>query len=398
MLLIFIIITYCLFACYAGLLLGYRQQWIKAGSLKTEEIPASKPTAISVIIPARNEALQLPGLFDSLQQQTYDPAFFEIILADDHSTDATAQVASQYAKQLMQNKGVHCRIISMQEELKGQQINSYKKKSIETAIGYAKGELIVCTDADCTVPPHWLQTIDSYYRLRAPVMIVMPVNIPAKARFIEIFQSLDFMTLQGITGAAVSGNIHSMCNGANLAYRKDAFYQVNGFEGIDDIASGDDMLLMHKIRIAYPNSIAYLKNKDVIVQTTAVAGIRGFIQQRIRWASKANHYEDKSIFPVLLIVYLFNLFILLMVCLAIFDRNKYQISGITYNMVQAGSCLIVLKILVELYFLWPVAGFFNQRKICLYFPLMQPFHIIYTVVAGLLGKTGHYKWKNRKVQ
>ena len=58
-----------------------------------------------------------------------------------------------------------------------------------------------------------------------------------------------------------------MCNGANLAYEKKAFYEVNGFTGIDNIASGDDMLLMHKIYKQYPERVLFLKSTDAIVQT-----------------------------------------------------------------------------------------------------------------------------------
>ena len=61
--------------------------------------------------------------------------------------------------------------------------------------------------------------------------------------------------------------MHNMCNGANLAYEKKVFYEVGGFEGIDKIASGDDMLLMHKIQKIYPDKIGYLKSADVIVKT-----------------------------------------------------------------------------------------------------------------------------------
>ncbi len=130
---------------------------------------------------------------------------------------------------------------------------------MEIAIGLAKGSLIVTTDADCLVQPEWLRTIASFYEEFSPVFIAAPVvycnPLPGDSlfkKFLKIFQSLDFMTLQGITGASVYKKFHNMCNGANLAYEKKAFYEAGGFEGIDQIASGDDMLLMHKIHKIYP--------------------------------------------------------------------------------------------------------------------------------------------------
>lgn len=98
-----------------------------------------------------------------------------------------------------------------------------------------------------------------------------------------------------------------MCNGANLAYERNSFYRVNGFSGIDTIASGDDMLLMHKIANQYPGQIHYLKAEDAIVTTSPMKTWREFLNQRIRWASKAKYYDDKRITAVLILVYLFNL-------------------------------------------------------------------------------------------
>ena len=175
-----------------------------------------------------------------------------------------------------------------------------KKKAIETGIQLSKGELIVTIDADCITHPEWLSTIAAFYKKHQPEMIVMPVSIQPTQSFIQLFQSVDFMSLQGITGAAVERNLHGMCNGANLAYTKKAFFEVGGFKGIDDIASGDDMLLMQKIAAKNKNAVKYLKSEKVIVETLPVDTIGEFFQQRIRWASKADQYHDKTLFPVLL--------------------------------------------------------------------------------------------------
>ena len=118
------------------------------------------------------------------------------------------------------------------------------------------------------------------------------------------------MTLQGITGASVYKKFHSMCNGANLAYEKKVFLEVDGFTGIDNIASGDDMLLMHKIYNKYPGKVMFLKSANAIVRTKPMETLKEFFNQRIRWASKADKYTDKKIITVLMIVYLFNLYVL----------------------------------------------------------------------------------------
>lgn len=384
-------ISSVLFLSYAGLLLYYRAAWNAIPAFQPPPINQEPSTFISVIVPARNEAGNLPALLQSLSEQTYPANLFEVLIIDDHSTDDTASVVQSFPAN-------NVSLISLKDHIDGTTLNSYKKKAIETGINQSQGTLIVTTDADCTMPAGWLLTIASFYEKKQPAFIAAPVRIDCGPRFIELFQSLDFMTLQGITGASVYKKFHSMCNGANMAYEKKAFEEVNGFAGIDNIASGDDMLLMHKIWKLYPARVLFLKSKDVIVQTSAVKTIAEFFNQRIRWASKADKYDDKRIFWVLLLVYLFNCLLLILPIVALIKNVHYSILNIQYSIFTVWLKLLVLKTITELIFLYPVAGFFGNQKLLWYFPFMQPFHIIYTVIAGWLGKFGSYQWKDRKVK
>lgn len=376
---ILFIISILFLLLYASLLVFYRVGWSSVPNFSTRN---PKPeTRITIIIPARNEENNLPGLLDSLKEQSYPTQLFQVLLIDDHSTDGTASVASRYPF-------VTC--LSLQHFIGDTGINSYKKKAIEIGIEHSKGELIITTDADCIVPEKWLETIATFYEEKKSAFIVMPVAINCSAKPIEIFQALDFMSLQGITAASVHKKMHSMCNGANLAYTRKAFDRVNGFKEIDNIASGDDMLLMHKIAKQFPGSIHYLKSESVIVQTEPVHSIKAFFNQRIRWASKADKYDDKSIFWVLLVVYLLNVLLLLLPVISLINGH--------WLMVIYSLFLVAVKTICELVFLFPVAKFFGKQKLLWAFPLAQPFHIIYTVVAGWLGKFGSYKWKGRNVK
>jgi cellulose synthase/poly-beta-1,6-N-acetylglucosamine synthase-like glycosyltransferase len=383
-----LLITLLLFVCYAGLLLFYRQSWLAIPSFKSSQ--RSPITKISVIIPARNEEKNIGDCLYSITNQSYPKELVEIIVVDDHSTDKTAEIITSYASQKV-------KLISLKDHVTGQ-LNSYKKKAIEIAVQQSTGDLIVTTDADCIVPENWLNTIATFYEEHEAAFIAAPVSIDCSSRFIELFQALDFMTLQGITGASVHKRFHTMCNGANLAYKKSAFYEVNGFAGIDSIASGDDMLLMHKIYERYPEKVLFLKSKEVIVQTQPVHSISQFFNQRIRWASKADKYDDKRMLPVLLLVYLFNVLLLAFPIMALFSNSVFIIIHYQLSIINCFFLLLLLKIIVELLFLFPVAKFFGKQKLLWLFPLFQPFHIIYTVIAGFLGKFGSYKWKERKVK
>lgn len=370
---ILLCIIILLFAGYSLLIIYYWLAW--------KAIPDYVPTVstaeikISVIVPARNEENNIGQLLEALQQQTYPTALTEIIVVDDNSTDQTANIVRQF---------LSVKLVQLKED----NINSYKKKAIETGIASATGELIITTDADCIPPKGWLQTIAAFKKEKSSVFIAAPVVFDCNSSIVQLFQAMDFMVLQGITGAAVYRKKLSMCNGANLAYDRKVFYEAGGFSGIDHIASGDDMLLMHKIWKLYPDKVHYLKSKEAIVSTQPMKTWKDFFNQRIRWASKAKSYDDKRITFVLLLVYLFNLsFPVLLVAGCWYHSFWVYFFG-----------LWVAKTIIELPFFISVSGFFNKRWAIRLFFFFQPLHILYTIVSGLFGQFGKYEWKGRKVK
>jgi poly-beta-1,6-N-acetyl-D-glucosamine synthase len=366
-------IVILLFICYSALIICCWKSWRSIPDFISSG--QSAETKISVVIPARNEEENIGNLLKALQEQSYPKELFEVIVVDDFSTDATATIVQQFtfAKLL---------------QLKNDSINSYKKKAIDTGIAAATGELIVTTDADCLPVKGWLKTIALFKEKNKSVFIAAPVNLLQTNSLLPIFQTLDFLVLQGITGAAVHKNFFSMCNGANLVYERKVFYEVNGFAGIDEIASGDDMLLMHKIWKRYPDKVHYLKSRDAIVSTEPMKTWKAFFNQRIRWASKARHYDDKRIFFVLLLVYLFNLSFLVLLVAGIGDL-KFMIGFLA---------LWIAKTIIEFPFVYSVSIFFNKLNLMKYFFLFQPLHILYTIVSGAFGQFGKYEWKGRKVR
>lgn len=369
----FLIIIAILFLFYALLIIYYWQSWKAIPEFKAS-LPATDIT-ISVIIPARNEETNIRQLLEALQQQTYPAALTQIIVVDDHSTDQTADIIRQFPS---------VKLVQLKED----NLNSYKKKAIETGIAAATGELIVTTDADCIPGPEWLSSLAAFKQENNSVFIAAPVVFVNNNSILQIFQALDFLVLQGITAASVYNNVHSMCNGANLAYERNAFYEVNGFSGIDTIASGDDMLLMHKIWKQYPGKVHYLKSKAAVVSTQPMKTWKTFFNQRIRWASKAKNYDDKRIIAVLLLVYLFNL-----------SFPALAIAGFWcwhYWLYLAG--LWIAKTMIEFPFVAAVAGFYKKQSLMKYFFFFQPLHILYTINSGLFGQFGKYEWKGRKVK
>jgi cellulose synthase/poly-beta-1,6-N-acetylglucosamine synthase-like glycosyltransferase len=376
---ILIAITGILLLIYALLIFYYHRQWeqIPVFAVPSGHIP-HPPVKISVIIPARNEALRITHCLDSLLQQTYPASLTEIIIVNDFSTDQTAALVSAHPlKSTLLNLA----------DFVSDNLNAYKKKAIETGIASSSGELIICTDADCSMGPDWLCTFVTVYQQANPEFIAAPVKIIPNGSALSVFQTLDFISLQGITGAAVYKNLYPMCNGANLAYTRKAYNTVDGFKNIDHIASGDDMLLMKKIQAGFPGKATYMKDPGAIVSTGPAENIRAFFSQRIRWASKISHYKHPATFITLAGVYLVNVFLLILF-----------ISCFFYGHWRWLILLLAFKTISEYFFVSKVARFFQQQSLMKYFAICQPFHILYTVIAGSFGSFGKYEWKNRKIK
>lgn len=335
-------------------------------------------TKISVIVPARNEEAHIGDCIKSLLAQHYPEGLLEIIVVDDHSTDRTAEIIQSFT-------GVQ--YVDLSKHIEGN-VTSYKKLALATGIARAHGELIVTTDADCTTDIQWLKHIAAIYERDKPVMIVAPVDFTCSNSLVQLFQSLDFMSMQGITAATLQLKLGNMCNGANLAFQRAAFEKVGEYSGVDHIASGDDYLLMMKLNKAYPNAISYLKSPEAIVYTPPQPDWKSFLQQRIRWASKSGKYDDAKMTVVLSFVYLFNLSFLVMLIIVIADNSYFKLL----------TMMFAAKVVTELFYLYPVAGFFNKRKQLWLFTLLQPIHIAYIVIAGVLGFAGSYQWKDRSVK
>lgn len=375
-------IVYILTILYGLLIILYRRWFLELPKFELPENLVPK-THFSIIIPARNEAANIDRFLPSILAQQYPASLFEVIVVNDHSTDKTIERV-----QLLQNNYPNLSLIDLSDHIDLQNTKAYKKKAIEIAIASSNGEWILTTDADCQANSQWLSFYDAYIQQQQPVLVAAPVMFFYAKKFLTLFQVLDFMSLQGITAAAVGAGSHAMCNGANLAYLKSAFYEVDQFKGIDHIASGDDMLLMQKIKQKFPGKLGYLFHENSIIHTEAMPNWISFLNQRIRWASKADSYQDKRIFMVLLLVYLFNFSILVLTLISFFSAAGWR------------QLLIVLliKIIVEFSFMIPVSRFFKLTATLKWFPLMQPFHIVYTIIAGWLGKFGSYQWKGRKLQ
>lgn len=360
-----------IFVCY-GLIITRATRMLRKLSPYVSAVEPDE--GVSLVIAARNEEKHIAACLDALLAQDYPKEKIEIIVVDDHSEDHTAAIAGGFAE-----RGV--RLIRMEAS-----DGWGKKAALAKGIGAAVHEYIMTTDADCTHPSTWVSTMLSFRKEKDAVFVAAPVKFRKEQTLLEGFQSLDFLALQGITAAAQSLGKFHMCNGANLLYAKDAFERVGGFKGIDQIASGDDMLLMEKMAEAYPNSVQYCFAESATVVTEPALSWKAFIQQRIRWASKSTKYKSAWIKGILLVVYVLNVSMVILVLASLWDLD----------LLKAWLVLVLLKTWIELPFMIRIGRFFGKSYLIRWFLPAQPLHAVYTLVAGSFGLFTHYEWKGRR--
>ncbi|MCT4630379.1 glycosyltransferase [Winogradskyella sp.] len=339
-------------------------------------------TKFSIIIPFRNEANNLPQILNSITNLNYPKDLFEVIFVDDDSKDNSVEIIKSKLDfdKLSRTKKIQFQI------LKNNRVsNSPKKDAISTAIKIAKHEWIVTTDADCVLPKYWLDSFDEHIQTTDTNCVAAPVTYNGRNSFLNRFQTLDILSLQGATIGGFGLKLPFLCNGANFAYNKSAFIEINGFEGNTNIASGDDIFLLEKFKKLDHKKVSYLKSNKAILSTKPVSSFSELIQQRLRWASKTSHNPNWFSKALGLIIFLGNLVCIAILPLLLFEFIKPKIV----------IALLVIKFSIDFLLLFKTSRFFKQESLLFSYLgscLMYPFFCVYIVILSLFKS---YQWKGR---
>ena len=334
--------------------------------LKNTGNGASTFHSISIVVPMRNEAHNIQGLLNSLASIQYPADKWEVILVDDHSTD---RFQSTVYKILTST-------------------SPGKKAAITTGVQAAKGDIIVTTDADCRVPSLWLQKINRAFQDPEIQMMVGGVRIEENGSFFSQLQALEFVSV-AVTGAATLGlGYPTMCNGANLSYRREAFIKTGGYTGNEKISSGDDEFLMNKFSKTSRGSIGYLYSSDSVVATSPRPNFTTFLSQRLRWAGKWKSNISFGTQAFALVVWLFHLAFIAMA----FSAGFGFISWILFIILASA------KVFVEALLLIPAAKFFKVKWRWISFLVLQFTYSFYVITVGFMSQILSPDWKGRAVE
>lgn len=334
---------------------------------------------VSIIVPFRNEAENILNSYLCLANQNYPEDKFEIVYVNDSSTDDSLD------KLIREINHKNVKVISVPEDFS---VNAHKKRAIRYGIENCNGDIIVTTDADCIHNPNWLKTLLRFMDEKTG-FVSGPVAFINTGSVFSKIQRLEFAGLV-ITGAGLIGSGRpTICNAANIAYRKKVYEDVGGFTYMLNLTSGDDELLMQKISRDSKYNVRFALHHDAIVKSFPNKTISEFYQQRKRWASKGLFYNSKSLIVKLILIYSFYISIPLQLVLGIFTSELFLLS-LLFS--------LLLKFIFEYSVLRKGVNLLFEKDMLSVFPAAQLFQIPYIIFAGISGAFGNYMWKNRSVR
>ncbi|MCA8830888.1 glycosyltransferase [Hymenobacter pini] len=364
---------------------AWRQQVAESSSRPQPEHTAVSAStaapAFSVLVAARNEAHNLPHLLADLQQQQPVPGGFEVLIVDDHSEDDTARVVQQAAA----TAPFPVRLLQLAKQ---PDAPTGKKAAVQAAVQAAQAPWLLLTDADCRVPAGWVRAYAQAVARHPETRFISGPVLLTGAGALATLQGLELAGLVGAGAAGIARQQPTMCNGANLAYRRADFFAVQGFQGNEQVASGDDEFLLHKLHAAFPGSIRFLADPAALISTPAQPTLRQLLRQRVRWASKWRHYQTRAPQRLAVLVLLANLL--------------FPVGAGLWLLGTVPAWAVLLswagKLLGDALLLRPVLRFLGRPRWLWWIPVLQLAYAPYALLTGLAGLRGSYEWKGRQVQ
>ncbi len=391
------LITGVLTAVYAGMMLFFIRGAVRLGRVRharidadadadAKEFPAwetaagesekklTPALAVSVIVPLRNEEKHAAATLDSLAGQDYQ-GIWEVICVDDRSGDATAEIIRKHCERDPRFRMVNIPVTAPT-------VTSPKKRALAAGFAAARGEILMTTDADCLAPKGWIRSMA--LRFDDDIGIVQgPKRITGDGSLISRYQEHEVFGLVSIEAATFAMGRPMIASAPSLAYRKELYESVGGFQGLEETVSGDDDMLVRKMQKNPKWRVAYNPSAAACVSTSPVTDWKALILQRARWASNGAHYDEKGFVALLSAVYAFYWWLLISPCLAALGF----ISWGTFFF-AAGA-----KLTLSAVFLGITSRRLRHQGIFRDLVWCEALHVPIVLVAVILGHLGLYRWK-----
>ncbi|MEK7729276.1 MAG: glycosyltransferase, partial [candidate division KSB1 bacterium] len=327
-----------------------------------------------IIVCARNEEENLLRLLPALAQQNYPLDKLEICLVDDRSTDRTRALLQAFVTEHSHAK--YFRIEDTRADF------APKKRALDNAIRHSTGEIIVLTDADGVPGPNWVAEIVTQFEDGVAMVCGYSPYHP-RANLWQNILALEYFSLAAVAAGSIGAERPLTCTGSNLAYRRSAYFAINGFEGIAHWISGDDDLLLHKMHEQRVGQIKFVAHAAAHVPVHPPRSWKELQARRTRYASKGRHYK-LGVSLALAAVYLLNLFLCGGILAASFGEMKIFFFTVVCGLSKAGF---------EFFYLKQAAQWFGEEDVLRYFPLAALVHPFYVVYFSTRAQFAGFSWR-----
>ena len=365
-------VAYLVIAAYAVMIIYAISGWRKL------EFAEEKPPhlAVSVLVAARNEALNIEALIRDLFEQKYPTDLFEVIVIDDGSEDDTLSIC-----QGLQQQFPSLKVLS---NTKGEG----KKAALIHGIALARFDTVATVDADCRVPEFWLASLNDHWNPGTTKMLLAPVVLIPNESLFQQIQSLEMHATMGLTGGFAAHGKPIMANGANLIYDKKTFNEIGGF-GTGKNPSGDDVFTMKNNNRKWHGSVQFVPHFQAVVSTAAQPNFSSFWQQRKRWLSKKNSYTDNWVKGVAVVTYLGNLAGFISLIVLVFAFGSYWSNHLMW--------VLFIKLILDLALIRTVSRDIQPYCGISHVLFAEIFIVVYISLLGIFGNSRNYIWKGRSI-
>lgn len=375
---VLIFLTTCIIFLYSRIFLRYNRLW---KSIKISNKKYDNSNFISVIISCKNEEKNIVNLIQDLKNQDFDNKKLEIIIINDHSSDQTLSTLNKFSQTY------RClTVLDMDIEEHG------KIMAISKGVKMAKGDIILCTDADCSLPSGWISTIVCYFQDKNINFISAPIKYPNEKTYFKKFQLLELISLTASGGASICDGKPIFCSGANIAFRKEIYENISE----DDFKKfiNDDVSLLNYIHKNYKGSISFIKDIRATITTQLHETYRSFIKQKIRWINFAKYEKNIYSFYISLVVFLMNSFLILHFFLFLLSF-LYNNQDVLYSLdIYIFLFIFLSKFIVDYIFISSILKSLRLESLSIY---IFPFQIIFAFYVLLIVPLSYIikpEWKN----
>lgn len=329
---------------------------------------------LTVVIAAHNEEKDIANCLKAIAAQNYPPNLYEVIIADDRSTDGTTDIIEAFCRD-------HYNFYSIRIDPKENEIIP-KKTALIKALKMARGDIIVSTDGDCIQPEGWLSSINGCFAENVG-MVIGHTRYPKPRNLWAGIDAIDYLSHRAMGAAFVGAGSAYTCTASNFAYRKDIFESVEEEFSKLKVRPAEDNYLLNFVHTRTQYSFAVATDPESFVTTAGAGGFGEFMQQRFRWGAYGGNIVTTGVKLFFLPALLFYVLLWVGMLLSVFNTTLVPLLIISLGM----------KALVDLIFMTKASFIYKSRYLLAYFLPGFVANLILTIPVMVKGNFFTFRWK-----